>query len=114
MALAQSAQAMQRGARGGAPAGAGGMASLLNMANAMSGRQRTASISPQPMRETLHLTGWAEKQGSLVKNWKKRYFTLSNTALKVCACMYVSDGAQRVRLCMGLLALKMCTRACVC
>eukprot|EP00047_Mylnosiga_fluctuans_P019195 m.80006 g.80006 ORF g.80006 m.80006 type:complete len:2206 (-) comp8022_c1_seq1:60-6677(-) len=87
MALAQSARQMQQGMRGGGggPAGGGGgMANLLNMAQAMGGqaRQRTASISPQPMRETLHLTGWAEKQGAIVKNWKKRYFTLSSTALK--------------------------------
>eukprot|EP00045_Choanoeca_perplexa_P017000 m.237909 g.237909 ORF g.237909 m.237909 type:complete len:2231 (+) comp17421_c0_seq1:1346-8038(+) len=44
-------------------------------------RGRLASVSPKPVSNAVKMTGYAEKEGQKVKNWKKRYFKLTESTL---------------------------------
>eukprot|EP00041_Stephanoeca_diplocostata_P038076 m.1475175 g.1475175 ORF g.1475175 m.1475175 type:complete len:2147 (-) comp25155_c0_seq15:836-7276(-) len=50
--------------------------------NSNNERSRTSSISPKPLPNKCHMSGWGEKIGGRVKSWKKRYFVLSDVVLR--------------------------------
>jgi hypothetical protein len=70
------------GGMGGAMVGMQMLQQMMGTGAAPGFRPRTASVSPQPLRERQHHMGWIEKQGGIVKSWKKRYFVLGDNTLK--------------------------------
>ena len=62
------------------PPGMAGLQALQGMFGAPAGQRRMSM--PQAVKEKLAFSCWAEKQGGIVKSWKKRFFALSNRTLK--------------------------------